>query len=474
MTIERFKQLLEINPQDEQSILKYFQPLETIEQKFSEVLEDISIDKWRPLDRDHRPDRSTGVAVLIGVIRSIIKQQQQHIFYLYSCIYIHTYMYINVMIYLCIKGPGKVVELKYANHIRQYRDLEKGSAPLFDNAVKYYTDLGNHAVSNKHVIDLFACCLDQTGVAEQRTLVDHTGGVLVLSDTFRTSVFQESFSSLFMCNATEELSMCFDAEIKVRTSRQIKVNACLGPVTRITEKVKSNSVSNNTNEIGIGGTSKWSIGGIFPSTTFCFVFDIASNMTADDTTDAAYIQFQTTYKTSYGTNVTRVTTIGVALANINKTDGFNKVCENMDNDAVTVVMARWAIHKADTEFMCPLMNWLDREIIKFCRKVSTSQKNNVESFRMPNSLVKFPEAMYYLRRSQFIHPNDYSLDESAFFKCSLMRENIVNTMAMVQPLLYCYTLEDETMTPVNVELEYSSRHSDVILLLDSFFHLVIW
>ncbi len=67
---------------------------------------------------------------------------------------------------------------------------------------------------------------------------------------------------------------------------------------------------------------------------------------------------------------------------------------------------------------------------------------------------------------------NYSPDETHFFRCTLMRENVANTLTMIQPLLHEYTMDDEL--PREAFLELSSRHPDKILLLDAFFHLVIW
>ena len=121
-------------------------------------------------------------------------------------------------------GPGKIVSCDLSDHLRAHRDIVKSKAPHYENACKFYSELARHAAENGHIIDLFACCLDQTGVAEQRVLLDNTGGVLVLSDTFTTDVFIESFNSLFYQNSDESLAMCFNADIRVRTSRQIKVS----------------------------------------------------------------------------------------------------------------------------------------------------------------------------------------------------------------------------------------------------------
>ena len=56
----------------------------------------------------------------------------------------------------------------------------------------------------------------KTGVAEQRVLVDNTGGILILSDTFTTLGFSDSFQRVFDVNKHGELSMTFCGDIQVR------------------------------------------------------------------------------------------------------------------------------------------------------------------------------------------------------------------------------------------------------------------
>ena len=45
--------------------------------------------------------------------------------------------------------------------IRSHKDLDKGSAPLYNKAVKFYEDISKQLVNQGHVLDLFACALDQ-------------------------------------------------------------------------------------------------------------------------------------------------------------------------------------------------------------------------------------------------------------------------------------------------------------------------
>merc|ERR1719206_1594375 len=103
--------------------------------------------------------------------------------------------------------------------------------------------------------------------------------------------------------------------------------------------------------------------------------------------------------------------------------------------------------------------------------------------KLPSSFLLFPQFVYYLRRSQFIHVFNYSPDETAFFRAALLRENVSSGMSMIQPLLHAFDIpqggdedgaEEEEVEGTEVLLELSSRHPERILLLDTFFHLVIW
>jgi protein transport protein SEC23 len=48
-----------------------------------------------------------------------------------------------------------------------HSDLQKGTAPHFKAAVKHYTALAERAVAQSHVVDVFACSLDQVGVVDK-------------------------------------------------------------------------------------------------------------------------------------------------------------------------------------------------------------------------------------------------------------------------------------------------------------------
>ncbi len=52
--------------------------------------------------------------------------------------------------------------------------------------------LAARCVANSHVIDVFACSLDQVGLLEMKPCVQQTGGLCVLADSFEQSVFKVS------------------------------------------------------------------------------------------------------------------------------------------------------------------------------------------------------------------------------------------------------------------------------------------
>jgi protein transport protein SEC23 len=64
-------------------------------------------------------------------------------------------------------------ELK--NPIRSHHDIEKDNVKFMKKAMKHYEALANRAATNGHLIDLYSCALDQTGLHEMKFLTNTTG-----------------------------------------------------------------------------------------------------------------------------------------------------------------------------------------------------------------------------------------------------------------------------------------------------------
>lgn len=64
-----------------------------------------------------------------------------------------------------------------------------------------------------------------------------------------------------------------------------------------------------------------------------------------------------------------------------------------------------------------------------------------------------------------------SPDESCYNRLIFLRENVSNALVMMQPSLICYSFQSG---PQPVLLDAASVRPDVILLLDTFFHVLIF
>lgn len=87
-------------------------------------------------------------------------------------------------------------------------------------------------------------------------------------------------------------------------------------------------------------------------------------------------------------------------------------------------------------------------------------------------MKKFPQFMYHLRRSGFINPFGCPPDQSIYQKTCMQRESLGNCITMIQPVLLEYSTE--CIEPTPVELDLRSLKDDVILLLDTYFTVLVW
>lgn len=435
---------------------RFMIPLSQCEDILVDILGSLKRDSW-PQASCERAKRCTGAAIQVGV--SLMESLCQG----------HS---ARVMVFsggACSCGPGQVIPASLEHHIRSHQDILNGKAPFYENAKLFYKTIANRAAQNSHVVDMFNCCLDQTGVAEQRVLVDNTGGILILSDTFTTLGFSDSFQRIFDVNKHGELSMSFCGDIQIVASPEIKVCGCIGPVTSMGENSSCVSASS---VVGIGKTSKWNLGGMNPTLTLSFYLEVSNTDVKKLAEKFGYIQFITKYRDSNGYNITRTSTFAVPFKNSSTTNGFNEIKGGFDEEAAAVMLGRLGVFKAENEYDLNIINWLDRVLIKSMAKVAKYQPDCPESFEIPPEFRFFPQFMFYLRRSKFVRVFGHSPDESAYFRHWLTKSSLLDSMTMIQPTLTSYNLEDEDAQAVL--LDAKSRQEDVILLLDTFFYVVKW
>lgn len=450
------------------------------------ILEDIRKDPW-PVPSDKRPARATGAAlsVAMSLLHLAIPRRGA-----------------RVMLFTggpCTSGPGAVVSRLKEDDMRSHADLQKKAEPLHEPACDFYAKLANPAsigtdtngkkkhISESsvayHVVDIFGCSLDQVGMLEMRSLVEATGGLMLLGDSFGQSSYQETLKRVFNRYADDvpqdggKMHMAFGSTFEVFTSREFKVSGAIGPGT----SMNKHGPNVSDLEIGKGGTSAWSLGGLGPETTIAVYFDVtnAGNNPLPEN-KRRYIQFVTKYQNSTGKTRIRSTTLcgpwynapveqDGAPANF---DAHNSpVRASFDQEAAAVLTARLAVFQTDTDEVSDVLRWVDRSLIRLCAKFANYQPENPESFHLPPEFSMYPQFMFHLRRSNFLDVFNSSPDEASRHRYQLIQHNTTNSLIMIQPTLLSYGFNGP---PQPVLLDSDSVRPDVILLLDTFFQVVVF
>lgn len=119
-----------------------------------------------------------------------------------------------------------------------------------------------------------------------------------------------------------------------------------------------------------------------------------------------------------------------------------------------------------------VIRWLDRLLIKLVNRFADYKKDDPNTFKLSREFSLFPQFLFYLRRSQFLSNFNASPDESEYYKGMIFRENVSNSLVMIQPALMSYTMDCEQASPVLLDID--SMKENVILLIDTFFYVAVW
>ncbi|XP_050237086.1 protein transport protein SEC23 C isoform X3 [Mercurialis annua] len=440
-----------------ESISRFLLPASDCEFTLNSVLEELQKDPW-PLLPDHRATRCTSTA--LSVAASLLG----------ACV-----PGCGARIMAFIGGPsteglGAIVSKNLSEPIRSHKDLDKDSALHYHKAVKFYEGLAKQLVHQGHVLDLFACALDQVGIAELKVVVERTGGLVVLAESFVHSVFKDSLKRVFQSNDYDlGLSSKYVGIFEVNCSKDVKVQGIIGPCASLEKKgpLCSDTV------IGQGNTSAWKMCGIDKATTLCVIFEIVKkdnpDVTVQPLSNQFYFQFLTYYQHSTGQMRLRVTTLSRRW--VAGSGSFQDLIAGFDQEAAAVAMARLVSFKMEIEAEFDPIRWLDKALIHLCSRFGDYQKDSPSSFSLSPRLSIFPQFMFNLRRSQFVQVFNNSPDETAYFRVILNRENVANSVVMIQPSLISYSFHSG---PEPALLDVAAIAADRILLLDSYFTVVIF
>uniref|UniRef100_A0A669DZL7 Protein transport protein SEC23 n=1 Tax=Oreochromis niloticus TaxID=8128 RepID=A0A669DZL7_ORENI len=414
-------------PQDAAATCKFLQPVHRVDMNLTDLLGELQRDPW-PVPQGKRPLRSTGVAlsVAVGLLEGTFPNTGA-----------------RVMLFIGgppTQGPGMVVGDELKTPIRSWHDIQKDNARHLKKATKYYEALANRSATNGHSIDIYACALDQTGLLEMKCLSNLTGGHIVMGDSFNTSLFKQTFQRVFSKDYNGDFRMAFGGVLEVKTSRELKVCGAIGPCVSLNSK--SPCVSEN--ELGIGGTSQWKVCGLNPSTTLGIYFEVVNQHNAPVPQGGrGAVQFVTQYQHSNTQRRIRVTTIARNWADAQSQ--IQHIESSFDQEAAAVLMARLGVFRAESEEGPDVLRWLDRQLIRLF--------------------------MFHLRRSPFLQVFNNSPDESSYYRHHFVRQDLTQSLIMIQPILYSYSFHGP---PEPVLLDSSSILPDRILLMDTFFQLVIY
>uniref|UniRef100_A0A2P2JGR2 Protein transport protein SEC23 n=1 Tax=Rhizophora mucronata TaxID=61149 RepID=A0A2P2JGR2_RHIMU len=206
------------------SISRFLLPASDCAFTLNAVLEELQKDPW-PVAVDQRATRCTSTA--LSVAASLLG----------ACV---PGSGARIMAFVggpATEGPGAIVSKNLSEPIRSHKDLDKDSAPHFHKAVKFYEGLAKQLVHQGHVLDLFACALDQVGLAELKVAIERTGGLVVLAESFGHSVFKDSLRCVFQLG-DHDLGLSSNGIFEINCSKDIKVQGIIGPCASL-ERVHS-------------------------------------------------------------------------------------------------------------------------------------------------------------------------------------------------------------------------------------------
>ncbi|TKR69803.1 hypothetical protein L596_021908 [Steinernema carpocapsae] len=420
-----------------------------------ERLEQVQEDRWH-VPQGRRPLRATGAAMAVAVTLLEVSFPSTGA---------------RIMGFVggaCTYGPGAVIDDELKNPIRSWHTIKEDNASYMKKATKFYDSLATRVVKNGHTIDVYSCALDQTGLSEMKSCFNSTGGHVVMADSFKSTLFKQTYQRVFEKNEQGSLKMGFNATMEVKTGNGLKIEGLLGCCS--SAGVKNTCVSDT--EMGIGGTCQWKFCAINPRTTVACLFEVTAQhgSALPQQGATAVVQFVTQYQHADGFKRMRVTTTCRSWADMATQQG--NVAYGFDQEAGAALMGRLASWRAANENDTPdALRWLDRSLIRLVQKFADYHKDDPMSLRLNEKFSLFPQFMFHLRRSQFLQVFNNSPDETAYYRHVLMTENVMDSTTMIQPTLFSYSFDGP---PEPVLLDTSSIITNRILLMDDFFHVLIY
>ncbi|KAK3861109.1 hypothetical protein Pcinc_032890 [Petrolisthes cinctipes] len=367
----------------------------------------------------------------------------------------------------CSYGPGMVVDDDLINSIRSHHDIDTNNCPYLKKTTRFYENLAKSACGNGYVVDLLASSINQVGLYEMKSFANYTGGHMVLCESFSSPQFLTSYQRLFSRDEQGNLEMAFNATMEVKTSRELKVDNVLSPCVACNESGQTVAAGFELNNKNI---NKLKILCLTPRTNIFINFEVTASETSISQDNKCYIQFITRYQEPSGLQKVRVTTVSRVMADSQRESEM--IQRYFDQETAAVLMARLAIYKSEKSLLSgpDVLRYVDCKLIRLSERFAVCSNNDNKTCWFPDYFSLYPQFMYHFRRSHFIQLFNNSPDQTTFYRCMLNRENVIECLTMIQPVLYRYSISSTEA----VLLDTSSIQPDCMLLLDTYFVVLIY
>ena len=472
---------------------RFLQPVSMVEYALSNIVESLAPNTFAHSQYTARAERCTGAALNVAslVLRAILGTS-------ISLTGGHLLCFVGGC---CTVGPGKIVNVPLKEPLRSHHDIEKAvhatlpNAPnillttkadtnIYKDAKKFYSKIAKLVSGMGLTCNFFIGSYDQVGLFEMDEVCYHTGGTVVMADSFSTSIFKLSFLKFFKKNDEDFLDMGFNALLEVRVTLDLKVQGLIGAATAIPAN-KEQQPHVSLQAVGEGGATAWKLCNVNPQSTYGVYLEKLDSANQN----LACIQFLFHYQHPSGEMKLRVTTIPIGI--VVDSDAASLEA-GFDQEAALVLVARDSICKlqqsisgsAKSAFSTQaIVKQVDRLLVDYCKRFAVYTAGYLDSFRLAAAYAMLPQFLYHLRRSQFINVFNNSPDETAYLRHVFMHEDTANSIIMIQPTLLSYDIEKfgavnedgvADTEPEPVLLDSLSLSHDKILLLDTFFQILIY
>ncbi|KAM0678704.1 GTPase-activating protein S23, partial [Binucleata daphniae] len=333
----------------------------------------------------------------------------------------------------CTFGPGTICSLFLKDGIRSHSDIVKGKANYTKSASSYYQKIALIMAEKGIGFDVIAATIEDIGIYEMKSLVDLTGGMIIMAQDFDKEIYLSSIRKY--------TKYVLNSKIKINVSPNIVYKAVLGQ--------------------GVQTQNGWRIPNLCETTNISLLFESVNAKSEE----LGYIQIVTQFQKGRKLHL-RVTTLSRMFNESNE-----KIAIGYDQEAGFILQARLYTFLNKFEEDLDLVRRIDRGLIRFVKRFATYTRENQESVILPNTMLFYPKFIYFLRRSIVVQSETNSPDETSYFRCILGREKVINALTMIVPVLTDYHYLDG-INPV--EMDSQSIRPDSILLLDAFCNVLIW